>query len=139
MKPFDNYEISPCRRYQQINHPGQFFTEQCPDADAEFWTLYGHIPGKGVEAIGDFISREAAEQTFERITGIPFAGTREVMERVRVMHAGPRLLEALLDALPYVEDVISNPEQLACFKKGAVQAHVKAIRAAIAEAEGSAA
>ena len=52
------------------------------------------------------------------------------------MHAGPSLLEALLNALPYVEDVLSSPEQLACFKKGVVRCHVKAIRAAIADATG---
>ncbi len=50
--------------------------------------------------------------------------------------AAPDLLEALLDALPYVEDVLDNPEQLACFKTGTVERHAKAIRAAIAKATG---
>lgn len=45
------------------------------------------------------------------------------------------LLSALYDALPYVEDVLANPAELACFKPGVVQAHVKAIRAAIELAE----
>ena len=45
------------------------------------------------------------------------------------------LLSALYAALPYVEDVLSNPAELACFKPGVVQAHVKAIRAAIELAE----
>lgn len=45
------------------------------------------------------------------------------------------LLQALCNALPYVEDVLSNPDQLACFKPGIVQAHAEAIRAAIAKAE----
>lgn len=45
-------------------------------------------------------------------------------------------LDALYDALPYVEDVLNNPEQLACFKPGVVQAHARTMRAVIARAEG---
>lgn len=44
------------------------------------------------------------------------------------------LLEALLTALPYVEDALSDPEQLKCFKAGAVQKDVKKIREAIEKA-----
>lgn len=44
------------------------------------------------------------------------------------------LLAALCNALPYVEDVLANKEQLACFKPGEVQGHAVAIRAAIANA-----
>jgi hypothetical protein len=47
------------------------------------------------------------------------------------------MLAALYDALPYVEDVLADPEQLKCFKPGVVQAHASAIRAAIAKAEAS--
>lgn len=39
--------------------------------------------------------------------------------------------EALLSALPYVEDVLDNPEQLKCFKRGVVQKHANQIRKAI--------
>jgi len=53
-----------------------------------------------------------------------------------LLSAAPDLLEALLLALPYVEDVLDNPEQLACFKAGTVERHAKAIRAAIAKATG---
>lgn len=52
----------------------------------------------------------------------------------RLIAAAPALLEALLDALPYVDDVLSDPAALACFKSGTVQRHAKAIRAAIAAA-----
>jgi hypothetical protein len=45
------------------------------------------------------------------------------------------MLEALYAALPYVEDVLDNPEQLACFKKGVVQRHAAQIRKAIDRAE----
>lgn len=55
---------------------------------------------------------------------------------LRLMTASPDLLDALLDALPYVEDVLSDPEQLACFKPGVVERHASAIRAAIERATG---
>jgi hypothetical protein len=53
-----------------------------------------------------------------------------------LISAAPELLDALFNALPYVEDVLDNPEQLACFKAGVVERHAKAIRAAIAKATG---
>jgi hypothetical protein len=53
-----------------------------------------------------------------------------------LMAASPELLEALLNALPYVTDVLDNPEQLACFKKGVVHGHVKQMRNAIEKATG---
>lgn len=54
----------------------------------------------------------------------------------RLIAAAPAMLGALLDALPYVEDVLSDPAQLAAFKPGTVQRHAKVIRAAIAAATG---
>lgn len=42
-----------------------------------------------------------------------------------------QLLRSVEDLLAYAEDVLSNREQLACFKPGVVQAHVKAAHAAI--------
>lgn len=92
MKPFDAYEISPCRRFEEPGKPALFYFEVCEPHEAQFWTLYGHIPGEGVMAIGDFATREGAEEVFYRITGIPFAETGVVQERLRVMHAGARLL-----------------------------------------------
>ena len=74
MKVFDNYEISPCRRYEEPASPGKFYFEVCEPKEADVWTLYGHFNGEGVQAIGDFTSREHAEETFSRIAGIPFAG-----------------------------------------------------------------
>lgn len=41
------------------------------------------------------------------------------------------LLQSVEDLLAYAEDVLSNKEQLACFKPGVVQAHVKAAHDAI--------
>jgi hypothetical protein len=103
MKPFDNYEISPCRRYEEPGSPGKFYFEVCEPHEADVWTLYGHIPGQGVEAIGDFATREHAEETFQRITGIPFASAREVADRLRLMHAAPKMLESLRAALAWID------------------------------------
>ena len=66
---FDDYEISPCLRHEEPDRPGRFYFEPCEPHEAHVWTLYGHIPGRGVEAIGDFATREHAEETYARITG----------------------------------------------------------------------
>ncbi len=70
--PFDAYEISPCLRIEEPDHPGRFYFEPCEPHEAHVWTLYGHIPGEGVEAIGDFATREQAEEVCARITGQPY-------------------------------------------------------------------
>ena len=71
---FDDYEIQPCRRYLDRDEPQGSFVEPCEPSEADFWTLYGHIPGEGVQAIGDFDTREHAEEVFARITGCPYTG-----------------------------------------------------------------
>lgn len=60
--PFDAYEVHGCRDFGG-------FVEQVTDDKAQFWSLYGHIPGEGLECIGDFSSRAAAEEICQRITG----------------------------------------------------------------------
>jgi hypothetical protein len=100
MKVYDNYEISPCKRMLDSDvYPAKEYIEVCEEHEAEFWTLYGHIDGEGVQAIGDFCTREAAEQVYSRITGQPFTGSYQADARLRVMHAGPVLLAALEDLL----------------------------------------
>jgi len=66
---FDNYEIHPCRRFQEDGDRIRFYYETCEPHEADIWTLYGHIPGQGIEAIGDFETREHALEVFARITG----------------------------------------------------------------------
>lgn len=88
MKVYDNYEISGCAESSEYPYE----VEQVADSDARFWTLYGHISGEGLEAIGDFATREAAEHVYTRITGQPFTGSYEADARLRLMHAAPRLL-----------------------------------------------
>jgi hypothetical protein len=94
MKVYDNYEISPCTRTEEPATPGKFYFEVCEPEEADVWTLYGHIEGEGVEAVGDFSSREAAERVYTRITGLPFPASYEANTRLGVMHAAPRLLNA---------------------------------------------
>lgn len=96
MKVYDDYEISGCHRLDRKGKPRRNgpYTEPCDDSEAQFWTLYGHIDGEGVQAIGDFATREVAEQVYFRITGQPFNGSYQADARLRVMHAGPKLLEA---------------------------------------------
>lgn len=67
--PFDSYEIQPCRLVQDTDEPHSSFVETCEPFEADFWTLYGHIPGEGVMAVGDFDAREHAEEVYARITG----------------------------------------------------------------------
>ncbi len=60
--PYDAYEIHGCKEYEAG------FVEQVEDSEAEFWSLYGHIPNQGVECIGDFKTRCRAEEILQRIT-----------------------------------------------------------------------
>jgi hypothetical protein len=66
---FDAYEIGPCRRFREDGDRDRFYYEPCKPEEADVWTLYGHIPGEGGEAIGDFESCKLAEQVYARITG----------------------------------------------------------------------
>jgi hypothetical protein len=102
MRVYDNYEISPCQRFEEPDSPGKLYFEVCEPDQADVWTLYGHINGEGVQAIGDFTAREAAEEVYTRITGLPFTGSYYADAHLRVMHAAPKLLEALQDAREWV-------------------------------------
>ena len=48
------------------------YCEQVPDEEAQFFSLYGHIPGQGLDCIGDFKTRALAEEVCARITGRPY-------------------------------------------------------------------
>lgn len=66
---FDNYEIHGIRELDR----GHIFTaapvEQCEDCEAEWWCLFGHIPGQGLLSIADFVTRKKAEEMYGMITG----------------------------------------------------------------------
>lgn len=67
MKAFDDYEIHGVAEFTDLL--GNRFCESVPDEEAQFWSLYGHIPGQGLESIGDFRTRQQAEEVLGRITG----------------------------------------------------------------------
>lgn len=73
-KRFDGYEIQPCRRYVDADAPGLSFVEPCEPHEADFWTVYGHVAGEGVHAVGDFEDSAHAEEIVARITGRPYTG-----------------------------------------------------------------
>ena len=61
--PFDGYEIHGCKDY------GDYVEPVKDESEAEFWSLYGHIPNQGVVCIGDYNTRQHAEEILQRITG----------------------------------------------------------------------
>jgi hypothetical protein len=63
---FDRYEIHGVREFGKGKNR---YCEQVRDDEAQFWSLYGHIPGQGLDCIGDFKTREHAEEVYARITG----------------------------------------------------------------------
>lgn len=63
---FDSYEVHGVREFDDGHGKS---CEQVPDDQAQFWSLYGHAPGQGVECIGDFRTREHAEEVLARIAG----------------------------------------------------------------------
>jgi hypothetical protein len=65
--PFDEYEIHGVPELRGAD--GTRYCEPAPDDEAHFWSLYGHIPGQGLECIGDFKTRQQAEEVYARITG----------------------------------------------------------------------
>lgn len=75
------------------------------------------------------IYAEGSERDLARIIG------DNSTANATLIAAAPDLLDALYNALPYVEDILADKAQLACFKPGVVQQHAAAIRAAIAKAE----
>ena len=77
------------------------------------------------QPLGTVSGRTTFEETEQRVA-----------RTMQLEQANAELVEALIDAMIYAEDVLSNPEQLACFKKGTVERHVKQMREAIAKAEG---
>ena len=134
MKVYDNYEISPCRRYEEPDSPGTFYFEVCEPNEADVWTLYGHVTGEGVQAIGDFATREAAEEVFFHITGLKFTGSYNADAHLWVMHTGQKLLMALKELAEQADDDCPAEYRSRHFSHALEQAN-----AVIAEATGRAA
>lgn len=69
-KKFDSYEIHPCIIIETCDKTGKQVVEQCDDIkDADFFTLYGHVTGEGIFAIGDFKNYADAKEIYAQITG----------------------------------------------------------------------
>ncbi len=96
------------------------------------WVASGHY----VQAL--YTPTDGGKPFYREIarTDAPLSTPEESAANAILIASAPDLLEALLYALPYVTDVLDNQEQLACFKKGVVQGHVKQIRDAITKATG---
>lgn len=91
LTPYDAYEIHPVIRLR--GKDGQPCLEITQDpAAADLWSLYGHIPGEGLDGIGDFTCFEDAARVYARITG--HAGGEKAP-----VDTGRRLAEALTLAL----------------------------------------
>jgi hypothetical protein len=61
---FDSYEIAPVRKTDDDEA-----CEICAPSEAQYWTLYGHIPGEGVDAIADRQTKAQCEELLYRLTG----------------------------------------------------------------------
>jgi hypothetical protein len=59
----------------------------------EEWTLYGHIPGEGLDVIGDFETQSQAEEVHTRITGRPYLHTTKEGSRFRLIREVNRFPE----------------------------------------------
>lgn len=66
MRAFDGYEV---HGVAEFGTGADRFCEQVPDEQAQFWSLFGHVPGRGLECIGDFPTRRHAEEVLARIVG----------------------------------------------------------------------
>jgi len=69
-KAFDEYEVAPVSETIDIN--GERICEpltgqEHSPCDVDFWTVYGHVSGEGVEAIADCPTLEIAEAIAEAL------------------------------------------------------------------------
>jgi len=64
---FDGYEVWPVRDFE--DSVWGKLAEVVFEHQAEYWSLFGHIPGQGVEWLKDFPTREAAEVVQYRLKG----------------------------------------------------------------------
>lgn len=65
MRSFEAYEIKP---FRLLDNGTGLAVEECVPDQAEFWTLFGKA-GSLAEPIGDFDTRQDAEQLYRHITG----------------------------------------------------------------------
>ena len=64
LEVYDEFEVNPCVIIGNEADGTQIIEAvPCPEPGQriDFWTLYGHISGQGVEAIADCATKEIAE------------------------------------------------------------------------------
>ena len=66
---FTAYEIHPCRRLRYDDEPDRAYVERCEPYEADFWTVFGLLADGLSMAVGDFATREHAEEILGRIAG----------------------------------------------------------------------
>ena len=89
MKPFDNYEVHGIAEFGRGRNR---HCEQVPDDEAKYWSLFGHIPGQGLECIGDFKTRQLAEEIQARITGGRVPRQETTQEAIRHLPPDPECM-----------------------------------------------
>lgn len=94
---YDAYDIHPVIRLR--GKDGQPCLEITGDpAEATLWSLYGHIPGEGLDCIGDFPRFADAARVYARITGHAWDGKAPVCTEARLAEALKLALQALNEA-----------------------------------------
>lgn len=58
----DDIEINPCTSWTEGN---ETFVEQCEPKDAQFWSVYVHYEGGGLDCIADCETEEQANKVKE--------------------------------------------------------------------------
>lgn len=50
---FDAFEVHPCLTITELDDFGRPIHETCEPEEAQFWSVYGHTPGAGLECLCD--------------------------------------------------------------------------------------
>jgi hypothetical protein len=123
MKPFDRYDITPCERFNGSGErdPNGKCYMVCEDHEAHVWTLLGLVDGEPDVGVGEFASRERAEEVYQRITGKPWSDGEDGPELLSVLQAAEGVIQWAIDHGAQSEHVLKMVR--------------KAIAAATSEAE----
>lgn len=63
---FDGFEVHPCKVVEEINIPDKLqCVEQCEPAEAQFWSVYVHLVGAGLDCIADCETEKEANELVE--------------------------------------------------------------------------
>jgi hypothetical protein len=73
---FDGFEVHPCREYDKDTKSAHI--EQCEASEAEFWSVYVHLVGAGLDCIADCETENEANDliTFLKTLIVKFKGDK---------------------------------------------------------------